>query len=127
MTESNADSGHVVARADEIGDGDHIVVEVEGTEIGVFNIDGEFYAYTNWCPHHGGPACDGQKFGTTDAEFDREELEMTFEYVMEGQILRCPWHAWEFDVTTGETLHANESRLIDHDVRVEDGEVVVRV
>jgi len=126
-SDTDTDSGHVVASADEIDEGEHIVVDVEETEIGVFNFGGEFYAYTNRCPHHGGPACEGPKFGTTEAEFDREDLDMRFEYVKKGQILRCPWHAWEFDVSTGETLHADDSRLIGHEVRVKDGDVVVSV
>lgn len=49
-------------------------------EIAVFNVDGEFYALANTCPHQGGPIADG---------------------FLEGPLITCPWHAWCFDVRTG--------------------------
>lgn len=124
MTEKTA---YPVAAADELSNGDHLVVELEGREIGVFHIDGEYFAYTNWCAHHGGPVCEGALDGTTDATYDRERLETTLEWVKEGKILRCPWHAWEFDVTTGDCMHTDRYRLIEHDVDIEDGTIVIRL
>lgn len=121
----SGDTDYVVAAADELEDGDHLVVELRGREIGVFRIDGEFHAYTNWCAHHGGPVCEGSLDGTTEATFDRETLETELEWVRDGRILRCPWHAWEFDVETGECRHSDRYRLVEHDVGVEGGDVVV--
>lgn len=116
---------HVVAGADELAEGEHVVVEIAGREVGVFDLGGEYRAYANWCPHHGGPACAGSLDGTTEAAYDRAALEMDLEWVKEGRVLRCPWHAWEFDVASGACLHSDRYRLVDHDVRVEDGDVVV--
>ncbi len=124
---SEAGEEHVVADAADLEEGDHLVVEVEGQEVGIFHVAGEYHAYANWCPHHGAPVCEGAIDGTTEAAFDRETLDMDLTWVKENQVLRCPWHAWEFDVLTGETLHADRSRLVDYDVRVEDGEVIVRL
>jgi len=40
---------HIVARTDELDDGDRIIALLNGKEIGVFNVDGELHAYPNWC------------------------------------------------------------------------------
>jgi nitrite reductase/ring-hydroxylating ferredoxin subunit len=118
-------SEHVVSSVDELADGDRLVVQLEGREIAVFNIDGEYFAYTNWCAHQGGPACEGKITGTTDATFDKETLETDFSWTREGEVLTCPWHAWEFDVTTGDCLSREGIKLIEHAVEVEGDNLVV--
>jgi nitrite reductase/ring-hydroxylating ferredoxin subunit len=120
---------HIVAEEGEIEDGEHILVELEGRFIGIYKIDGEYHAYTDWCPHQSGPICEGGVGGTTEISFDRDTLEYGVEgqreWVKEGEILRCPWHAWEFDIITGEARHDDEISLISHSVNVEDGDIVV--
>jgi nitrite reductase/ring-hydroxylating ferredoxin subunit len=120
---------HIVAEAGEIDNGEHLLVQLEGRFIGVYNIDGEYYAYTDWCPHQSGPICEGELKGTTEISFDRDTLEYESDsirkWVKEGEILRCPWHAWEFDILSGEAIHDDAIRLISHDVFEEDGEIVV--
>jgi nitrite reductase/ring-hydroxylating ferredoxin subunit len=124
---SDATEEYVVAEAADLAEGEHLLAEVGDSEVGVFNVAGDYHAYANWCPHHGAPVCEGAIDGTTEAEFDRDTLDMDLDWVKEEQVLRCPWHAWEFDVLTGETLHADPSRLVEYDVRVEDGDVIVRI
>lgn len=118
-------SEHVISSVDELGDGDRLVVQLEGREIAVFNIDGEYFAYTNWCAHQGGPACEGKITGTTDAAFDKETLETDFSWTKEGEVLTCPWHAWEFDVTTGDCLSRDGIKLIEHSVEIDGDDLVV--
>ena len=118
-------SEHVVAKAGEMTDGDRIVVQLKGRDIGIFRIDGEYYAYTSWCAHQGGPACEGRLTGTMDATVDRETREVTKEYGREGKILKCPWHGWEFDITTGQALPRENVKLPSCPVEVRDGDVVV--
>ncbi|MFB6171043.1 MAG: Rieske (2Fe-2S) protein [Haloarculaceae archaeon] len=118
-------SEHRVAPADELDDGEHLVVELEGREIGVFRIEGDYLAYTNWCAHQGGPVCEGDLAGTTEARLDPDSRRYEMEWVKESRVLRCPWHAWEFDALTGACLHSERYRLVEHDARVEDGEIVV--
>jgi nitrite reductase/ring-hydroxylating ferredoxin subunit len=89
---------HVVARADEIPPGGRKIVEVAGRSIGVFNLDGEFHALRNRCPHQGGPLCEGQVLGAISAVGPGE-----YEYGRRGELVRCPWHAWEFDIRTGQS------------------------
>ena len=110
---------HIVASVDELGDGDRLVVQLEGRDIGVFNVDGDYYAYTSWCAHQGGPACEGRLSGTTN--------ETTTEWVMDDEVLLCPWHGWEFDVRTGQALARSEISLPECPVRVENDDVVVSV
>jgi len=115
----------VICDTTDLSDGDQIVVAMGGTEISVFNVDGEYYACGNWCPHQSGPVCEGPLTGTTEATFDRDTLEYEKSWIKEGQIVMCPWHGWEFDVTTSEAVHDEDIRLISYPVRVEDGSLVV--
>ena len=87
---------HVVATTDEIGPGQRKIVEIEGRSIGVFNVEGRYYAIRNQCPHAGAKLCEGVLSGlvTSGAPGD-------YTYLRNGEILRCPWHGWEFDLTTG--------------------------
>lgn len=119
--------GHVVARADELGPGDRVVTQLAGREVAVFNVDGELVAYPNWCPHQGGPLCEGDVGGTSEADFDRESLTTELRWVREGTVLRCPWHQWEFDLRENAFLHDADRSLPSYPVTVEDGDVVVRL
>ena len=86
----------VVARAEEIGPGERKIVEIGGRSIGVFNIAGRYYALRNRCPHQGGPLCAGFQLGSLRSQQPGE-----YEYDNAGEIIRCPWHGWEFNIKTG--------------------------
>jgi nitrite reductase/ring-hydroxylating ferredoxin subunit len=88
----------VVAAADEIPPGGRKIVDVAGRSIGVFNVGGELFALRNRCPHQGGPLCEGRLAGFVDAPVPGE-----IRYSRAGEILRCPWHGWEYDVRTGQS------------------------
>ena len=87
---------HRVGTVAEIGPGQRKIVDVDGISIGVFNVDGTFYALRNRCPHQAAPLCQGSLKGTTLPSAPGEYL-----WARDGEILRCPWHGWEFDVTNG--------------------------
>lgn len=127
MSESDdlADDEYVVASLDDLDAGDRIVAQVAGREVGVFNIDGDLYAYTNWCAHQGGPCCEGRLTGTRAAHYDRETRTTSLEWTREDEILNCPWHGWEYDVTTGSCLSKNRVTLPAHDVDVRGNDVIV--
>jgi nitrite reductase/ring-hydroxylating ferredoxin subunit len=89
---------HRVAKVGEIPPGERKIVEVAGRSVGIFNVGGEFFALRNRCPHAGGPLCEGVLSG-----FVRSKVPGEYDYVRRGEILRCPWHQWEFDVRTGQS------------------------
>lgn len=118
-------STHNIGSADQVPEGERLIVELRGKQIAVFNIDGEYYAYVNWCAHQGGPACEGNITGTTEAEYDNETGELKLDYCREGEILNCPWHGWEYDITSGECLSRQGVILPKYDVEEKDGKLIV--
>lgn len=91
-------SRHIVATAREIAPGQRKLVTVRGRPIAIFNIDGAFFGLLNRCPHQGGPLCEGVLTGLIESGEPG-----TYRYSRAGEILRCPWHGWEFDVRTGQS------------------------
>ncbi|MBM3265822.1 MAG: Rieske (2Fe-2S) protein [candidate division Zixibacteria bacterium] len=87
---------YLAAAVEDLPPGTRKIVEIAGRSVGLFNIDGKFYALRNRCPHQGGPLCEGRQSGFLEAEAPG-----VFRYARRGEILRCAWHGWEFDITTG--------------------------
>lgn len=113
---------HKVADEDQLStDGSRVIVDVEGVEIAVVRFDGEYYALANHCIHQGGPLCEGDVTGLTTVGEDGWE----WDYDPAQKYVRCPWHGWIFDVTTGENVDADRYVTPTYDVEVEDGELFV--
>ena len=89
---------YVVARCDEIPPSKRKLVTVRGRDIAIFNVDGEFFAILDRCPHQGGSLCQGKLVGLVEADRPGE-----YRYRRKGEIVRCPWHGWEFDLRTGKS------------------------
>lgn len=107
-----------VARVGEISPGERKIVQVAGRSIGIFNIKGEFFALRNQCPHAGGPLCKGVLSGFVQSKVPGE-----YTYVRKGEILRCPWHQWEFDVKTGQSwFDPVKTRVRSYEVSIEPGD-----
>jgi nitrite reductase/ring-hydroxylating ferredoxin subunit len=111
-----------VCRAEELGPGERLVVELGGRSVGIFNVGGSFYALHNRCPHRGGALCLGPVTGTTGASEDFDYV-----YEREGHILRCAWHGWEFEIETGRSLADPKMRAKTFPVTVEEGQVIVHI
>jgi len=94
-----------VARVDEIPPGTVRAVRAGEEEIALAHLDGEFYATQNACLHLKGPLGEGR---------------------LEGPVLTCPWHGWQYDVRTGLNEFDHAIRLQTYEVRVEGDEVQVR-
>jgi nitrite reductase (NADH) small subunit len=118
-------SEHVVADVDDLDPGERLVVQVEGKEIGIFRQGDEYRSYLNWCPHQGGPVCEGVLTGTQESSFDRETLEVDRQWTQDGEILKCPWHGWEFNINTGDCLSREKITLPSYPVTVEDEQIIV--
>ena len=117
----------VVARAEEFAPGTRrIVVPFRGRAgIGVFNVGGAYHALRNLCPHKAGPLCTGRVSGRIIADAPPTAANAALDLVREGEIIRCPWHLWEFDILTGRCLVDPKVRVKMYPVVVENGDVVV--
>ena len=95
-----------IASVDDIPPGTGKELTAAGRVVALFNVDGEFYALDGVCPHAGGPLGQG---------------------TLEGAVVTCPWHGWQFDVTSGQhCLNAN----LQHPrfpVKVENDEIFVEL
>ncbi len=106
--------------AAELPPGARVIAEVKGRSVGVFNVGGAITAVLNLCPHELAPVCLGRVGGTTLPSAPGEWC-----WGREGEILACPWHGWEFDLTTGIALTDAKVRLRRYPVEVEGGTVYV--
>jgi nitrite reductase/ring-hydroxylating ferredoxin subunit len=89
---------YVVAPAHEIAPGSRKLVEVAGRKIVIFNLAGEFFALSDRCPHQGGPLSQGRLTGFVSSRKPGEYC-----YSRRGEVIRCPWHSWEYDIRTGKS------------------------
>ena len=95
-----------VATRGEIPSGTCKSVELGDKTIAIYNVDGDFYATTNTCAHQGGPLGDG---------------------LLDGKIVTCPWHAWQFDVCTGESVFDPGVKIDCFTVRLEGDDIFIEV
>jgi nitrite reductase/ring-hydroxylating ferredoxin subunit len=112
----------VVGSVAELPPGSRKIVRVGAVEVGVFNLGGRYYALPNICTHQFGPLCQGAVTGTVMA---RAENGFRRAWELDGQVLICPWHGLEFDLTTGRCLAYPRVKLRSYVVRVVDDQVVV--
>jgi nitrite reductase/ring-hydroxylating ferredoxin subunit len=107
---------HVVGTVGEIPAGGRKLVTIEGRSIGVFNVDGEFFAVRNVCPHQGASLCLGELHGILDSSGPGE-----YDFDPSQMMLRCPWHGWEFDLRTGRSwFDPSRTRVRRYDVTIAD-------
>jgi 3-phenylpropionate/trans-cinnamate dioxygenase ferredoxin subunit len=113
---------HAVASVRDIPAGERKLVEVKGRSIGVFNVNGQYLAVLNLCPHELAPLCLGRVSGTTLPSPPGE-----YHWGREGEILFCPWHGWEFDLLSGDCLTDRRKHLTFFPVSVEEETVFIEV
>lgn len=109
-----------VASASDLQPGESMLVEVKKHSIGLYNVNGNFIAVLNICPHELAPVCRGRLSGTTLPSRPGE-----YRWGREGEILACPWHGWEYDLITGKMLADDRVRLRKYPVEVRDGTVFI--
>jgi len=113
----------VVGNTEEIPSGERKIIDVSGRSIGVFNVDGHYYAVRDLCPHHGAPLCRGRVVGTVLASEPTEYV-----YDSQRKVLRCPWHGFEFDLETGlSPCDPRNLRVKVYKVTIQDDEIVIDV
>ena len=113
----------VVCAETELSPGRWLIVDIDGRSIGVLSVAGRLYAIRNRCPHQGAELCAGTVGGTMVPSGP-----LDYEYGLEGQVLRCPWHGWEFDMETGKSVFDPDNvRVRTYPVTVEDGSIVIEI
>jgi 3-phenylpropionate/trans-cinnamate dioxygenase ferredoxin component len=94
-----------VAQADELDEGELMAVEVDGEPVCLAKVEGRVYAFTDDCTHIGGPLNEGE---------------------LDGEVLTCPWHGAQFNITTGKVLRGPARQdIATYPVKVEDNAVFV--
>jgi len=94
----------IVGATGDLQPGACIRVELPGgDELAVYNVNGEFYATENFCPHRGAPLSEG---------------------MLCGHVIECALHGWQFDVRSGECLTVRD-HIKSFKVRVEEGLVKI--
>ena len=93
-----------VASTTDLKPGENKIVYVNGTEVALFNVDGEFFAISNVCSHRGGPLGEG---------------------FLESDVVTCPWHGWRYNVRTGQNLTIPTAKVATYNVKVEGSEISV--
>lgn len=109
-----------VAKAEEMPEGDRRIVVAGNNEIGVFHHRGAYYAYSNYCVHSGGPACEGILINkvvdviAADRTYVGQDFADTVHFV-------CPWHGYEYEIETGRCAGDRKLKLKKFEV-VQRGE-----
>jgi nitrite reductase/ring-hydroxylating ferredoxin subunit len=93
-----------VAAVSNIPPGTGKAFRVNGIDVAVFNVGGKFHAISNTCGHRGGPLAEG---------------------ALSGCKVACPWHGWEYDVTSGQSDLDENACLPSFEVSVQGSDVLV--
>lgn len=95
-----------VANKTEIEEDRGTVFSVKDKEVALFLVEGTYYAINNTCPHAEGPLGEGD---------------------LEDKVVTCPWHGWQFDVSTGAGLTDEETHVSTYPVKVEGDDIYVEI
>jgi nitrite reductase (NADH) small subunit len=106
--------------AEAPAEGERRLLELAGRTIGLFRLDGDYFALADRCPHRGAPLCSSGEI-VSAVEGVGDEARVT----REGALVRCPWHKWDFDITTGRCAVDARLRVRRYAVRVDGDELVV--
>lgn len=114
-----------LAATEEVPEGGRLVVEVDGVTLGVFRHRGSLYAYENVCAHQGGPACQGRMVARVRETLDEAQRSRGLAFDDEVTHIVCPWHGFEYDLTTGRHPGKPEYRLRSFQVSESAGRIHV--
>ena len=95
-----------VAGTADVPEGQGLEVMADDQVVALFHAGGEYYALDGICPHAGGPLGEGQ---------------------LQGSIVTCPWHGWQFDVSTGTHCLNRNLTHRSYPVKVEGDDVFVEL
>ena len=93
-----------IASVNDLKPGENKSVNVDGTDVALFNVDGEFFAINNVCLHRGGSLGDG---------------------FLESDVVSCPLHGWQYNVKTGANMTIPGRNVAPYQIKVEGNDVFV--
>src|SRR6266567_1126470 len=114
-----------VAKVSDFKDGDRKIVFDRDKEIGVFRENGQFYAYSNYCLHQGGPACEGLTIAKVEERIMPDKTSRGLFFSETDMHFVCPWHGYEYDMKTGECVSDRRLRLKKYKVLQKGDDVYV--
>lgn len=112
---------HVVCRQSELGPGEsRTVMNGRVPVVVVCGSENRYYAIRGICPHQGAMLAKGHLTSLTVSEKPG-----VYELAQDREVLRCPWHSFDYDVATGRCVSDSRLRVKTYPVYVEDGDIVV--
>src|SRR5262245_39890314 len=113
---------YVVSPTSEFPENSQRVAILGGRPIAIFNVKGEYFAMLNRCPHQGASLCDGARTGFVESSRPGE-----FRYTRAGEIIRCPWHGWEFDIRNGQSwFDPQHTKVKMYETEVSSGSELIK-
>lgn len=97
---------HLAVKISDLAKDSGKSLEIEGRKVALFHADGKYYALEDSCIHRGGPLGGGH---------------------LEGMTVICPWHAWSFDVKTGECHTTPGAKQKTYPTKTENGNIYVNL
>lgn len=95
-----------VGQINELAPGQGKLVQVDGTDVALFNVGGSFYATGAVCPHEEGPLHEGE---------------------VDGEMIICPWHSFDFNLKTGECSMDPDLRVVTYTVKTQGDDLFIEV
>ncbi len=95
-----------VADLSDLAPGTCKTVQTNGKAVALFNVGGTVYALDNTCLHRGGPLGEG---------------------ILDAEVVTCPWHGWQYNVTSGQHVMNPSVKVATYPVQVEGNEIKVEV
>lgn len=115
-----------VADSDALPEQGRLVVDVDGLTVGIFRVDGRLYAYENSCAHQGGPVCQGKIVPRVVESLD-DDGKTRHDFADDDLNIVCPWHGYEYRITTGEHAGVSDISLTPVPIEERDGGIHVLV
>jgi nitrite reductase/ring-hydroxylating ferredoxin subunit len=111
----------------DVLEGGRLIVDVAGTSVGIFRLDGSLHAYENVCVHQGGPVCQGLLIPRVVEILDDSLVARGMKFDDTDLHIVCPWHGFEYSVRTGSHPGSPGLRLRRIPVSEEEGRIYVAV
>lgn len=114
-----------VVKSHEVAEGNRMTVTIGKHEIGIFRHRGKLFAYSNYCLHSGGPACEGLIIAKVEEKILPDKTSAGLYFSDEETHFVCPWHGYEYDIKTGEFIGDRHLKLRAYPVVERGGEIFV--